>query len=217
MRRRAPSPARALRRAVPGPALVIALASAASLATPFAGVVRAEAPVPEPAGYRTHDYDAPVPAGLAGATTVAGPEVVALLDEGAVVVDVIPAHRAPATLPEGQAWLPPPHRGVEGALWLPDTGFGALAPVTERYLLDHLGRAAGGDRSRALVFYCRIDCWMSWNAAKRALAAGWTNVHWYRDGIDDWEFEGLPIANLVPAPGPRLPGDAPGDAPADAR
>ena len=193
----------------------VALAAALAPAGPFAGLARAATPVPEPAGYRTDDYDAPVPAGLAGAATVAGPEVAALLEAGAVVVDVIPAHRAPATLPEGQAWLPPPHRGIAGALWLPDTGFGALASVTERYLLDHLERAAGGDRSRALVFYCRTDCWMSWNAARRALGAGWTNVHWYRDGIDDWELEGLPVAALEPAPGARLPGDAAPDDPRD--
>ena len=165
------------------------------------------ASVPEPAGYRTGDYDAPVPAGLAGARTVAGPEVATLLDGGAVVIDVIPAHRAPATLPEGQAWFPPPHRGIAGALWLPDTGFGTLAPVTERYLVDHLERATGGNRAHPIVFYCRIDCWMSWNAAKRAVSGGWTNVHWYRDGIEDWELEGFPFEDLVPEPGPRLPGD----------
>ena len=191
-----------------------ALALAALATVGLGGAVVADgagvpdgADVPEPAGYRTERYDAPVPEGLAGATTVAGPEVRALLEGGAVVVDVLPELRAPAALPEGQAWLAPAHLGIDGALWLPDVGYGALAPVTERYLLDHLEDATGGDRSHPVVFYCRIDCWMSWNAARRALGAGYTNVHWYRDGLDDWALEGLPTVALEPAPGPRLPGD----------
>ena len=99
--------------------------------------------------------------------------------------------------------------GVPGALWLPDTGFGALDPVTEGYLFEHLERATGGDRARDVVFYCRMDCWMSWNAAKRALAAGYENVHWFRDGIDDWRFEGFATQALRPAPGERLPSTGP--------
>ena len=59
-------------------------------------------------------------------------------------------------------------------------------PVTESYLRDNLARATAGDRARLLVFYCLKDCWMSWNAAKRALAMGYTNVAWYPDGTDGW-------------------------------
>lgn len=161
--------------------------------------------VPEPSDYRMDDYDAPVPDGLGGARTVTAVDVARLREAGAVVVDVVPEHRAPPNLPDGQLWLPPAHAGVPGALWLPDTGFGALDPITERYFLEHLERASGDERARALVFYCRMDCWMSWNAARRALDAGYRNVHWFRDGIDDWRFEGYPTATLVPAPGRRLP------------
>jgi len=35
---------------------------------------------------------------------------------------------------------------------------------------------------------------MNWNAAKRALALGYTGAQWYRDGTDGWESAGLPIA-----------------------
>ena len=182
-------------------------ASGASAAAPRTSEPSERAPsrVAEPAGYRLEDYDAPVPDALAGARTVAAPEVRALLARGAVVVDVVPAHRRPPSLAREQLWLPPPHAGVPGALWLPDTGFGALDPVTERYFLGHLARASDGAPDTDLVFYCRMDCWMSWNAAKRALAAGYERVHWYRDGIDDWRFEGLPTEALVPAAGERLP------------
>jgi PQQ-dependent catabolism-associated CXXCW motif protein len=52
-----------------------------------------------------------------------------------------------------------------------------------------------------VVFYCLADCWMSWNAAKRAASWGYREVLWYRDGTDGWEAAGLPTEVLHPAPG----------------
>jgi PQQ-dependent catabolism-associated CXXCW motif protein len=51
------------------------------------------------------------------------------------------------------------------------------------------------------LFYCLRDCWMSWNAAKRAIALGYT-VAWYPDGTDGWQDAGLPLSAAVPAPRP---------------
>lgn len=168
----------------------------------------ATASVPEPDGYRLDNYDALVPDGLTGATTVAGPDVLKLQRERqAVVVDVIPQHRRPRDLADDELWFPVAHQGVAGALWLPDTGFGELAPVTERYLFGHLESATNDNPDHPVVFYCRIDCWMSWNTAKRTLNAGYSNVYWYRDGIEDWLFEDFAVEILEPAPGARLPGD----------
>lgn len=164
----------------------------------------ARAQVPEPEGYRLEDYDAEVPLGLEGAKRVTAVEVLALSRvEDSVIIDVIPAHRRPDFLPENQLWFPVDHKGVPGALWLPDTGFGTLSPVTEKYFRDHLTDATGGNLDTHLTFYCRIDCWMSWNAAKRALSYGYTNVYWFADGVDDWFFEGFEFAILKPAPGER--------------
>ena len=44
----------------------------------------------------------------------------------------------------------------------------------QAYFADGLERAARGDQSTPLVFYCLADCWQSWNAAKRALSLGYT-------------------------------------------
>ena len=166
--------------------------------------VLATASVEEPDGYRMDDYDAEVPEQLTGAITVSATEVLQLQQtQSALVVDVIPEHRRPDFLPKDQIWLPVDHKGVPGALWLPDTGFGALSPVTENYLRTHLSDSTGEDLSKPLVFYCRADCWMSWNAAKRALGYGYTRVYWFRDGVDDWFFEGFDFAVLEPAPGQR--------------
>ncbi len=168
----------------------------------FCAPVLAE--VPEPEGYKLEDYDSEVPSGLAGAKRVTAVEVLALSRlEDSVIIDVIPEHRRPDWLPENQLWFPVDHKGIPGALWLPDTGFGALSPVTEKYFTDHLTAATGGNLDAHLTFYCRIDCWMSWNAAKRALSYGYNNVYWFADGVDDWFFEGFEFAILKPAPGER--------------
>jgi rhodanese-related sulfurtransferase len=39
---------------------------------------------------------------------------------------------------------------------------------------------------------------MSWNAAKRALEMGYSNVAWYPDGIDGWAFADLPLQESTP-------------------
>ncbi len=162
------------------------------------------AEVSQPDGYRMEFYDAEVPAALDGAGTITAVELKQLQDSaGAVVVDVIPEHRRPGVLPENQIWFPVDHKGVPGAIWLPDTGYGVLSDITEKYFKHHLSAATGGDKDRHVVFYCRTDCWMSWNAAKRALGYGYSNVHWFRNGIDDWFFEGYEFEVLTPAEGQR--------------
>jgi PQQ-dependent catabolism-associated CXXCW motif protein len=85
---------------------------------------------------------------------------------------------------------------------LPDTGYGILAPATEDYLRQGLARASGGNRQTLLVIYCLSDCWMSWNAAKRALTYGYTDVAWYPEGTDGWEHANLPLADAQPEPRP---------------
>lgn len=160
--------------------------------------------VEEPEGYRMERYDDLVPDTLQGATRVNALDILALQSERPVaIIDVIPEHRRPDFLPEGQLWIPVPHKGLAGALWLPDVGYGVLSETTEAYFKHHLEQATGGDSDHALVFYCRIDCWMSWNAAKRALSYGYSSVYWFADGIEDWSFEDLPMEVLAPAEGQR--------------
>lgn len=173
-------------------------------------VTSAFANVPEPDGYRMDDYDAPVPDGLKGAIRVTALAVKILQDKNnALVVDVIPDHRRPDFLPKNQIWIPVPHKGLPGALWLPDVGFGPLSEVTDHYFRSNLKKATNGELDRPVVFYCRIDCWMSWNAGKRALTYGYTQVYWFADGIEDWDFEGFEFEILLPAEGQRQEKQAP--------
>jgi rhodanese-related sulfurtransferase len=43
---------------------------------------------------------------------------------------------------------------------------------------------------------------MSWNAAKRVLTYGYSNVAWYPEGTDGWTFYDLPVAESQPEPRP---------------
>lgn len=161
-------------------------------------------PIEEPRDYRMEDYDAPVPEQLSGATTVDAFDVKRLLDDhDALVIDVIPEHRKPEFLPENQIWIPPDHLGVVGSIWLPDVGYGVLSDTATKYFKDNLEKYTHSNKDHPVVFYCRMDCWMSWNAGKRALSYGYTNVHWFSYGIDGWNFEDFEVQPLKAEPGDR--------------
>jgi PQQ-dependent catabolism-associated CXXCW motif protein len=99
-------------------------------------------------------------------------------------------------------WREQRRLSIPGSVWLPDTGYGEVSAATEDYLRTGLQRVTGGDRAMPLVIYCLRDCWMSWNAAKRAVSWGYTEVLWYPDGTDGWQEAGLPLAEARPALNP---------------
>ena len=175
-------------------ALLILLVMAAALAVAAPG---------EPDGYRLDHYHAPVPRSLKGARVVSTATVERLWRTGAAAfVDVLAQPPRPAGLPAGTIWRPQPRFDIPGSVWLPDTGYGVLPPMMEAYFRDGLRQASGGALDRLLVFYCRRDCWMSWNAAKRAMAMGYAQVAWYPDGTDGWSAAKLPLERREPVPRP---------------
>src|SRR6266487_1466250 len=150
---------------------------------------------PEPDGYRMEDYRAPVPATLAGVRVLTTAEAGAIWRAGtAVFIDVLPRAPKPQNLPSGTIWRDKPRFNIPGSVWLPDTGYGKLAEATEAYLRRALERASGGNSAALLVIYCQENCWMSWNAAKRVLSYGYSNVAWYPEGTEGWERANLPVA-----------------------
>jgi PQQ-dependent catabolism-associated CXXCW motif protein len=157
--------------------------------------------IPEPEGYRTDNYRAAVPATLKGARVVTTEDAEAIWHAGsAVFIDVLPHAPKPPNLPPDTVWRDKPRFNIPGSVWLPDTGYGALAVPTEDYLRTGLSRATRSDRTKLLVFYCQANCWMSWNAAKRALSIGYTNVVWYPEGTDGWQQADLPVEESRPQP-----------------
>lgn len=175
--------------------LAAALAAAA-LAAP--ALAQQQEPF-EPEGYRTDNYRAPVPATLEGARvlTTAETEAIWRAKSGAFI-DVLPRVPKPKNLPAGTVWRDAPRKNIPGSTWLPDTGYGALSQAMDDYFQRGLARASHDDKSALLVIYCLADCWMSWNAAKRALAYGYSNVAWYPDGTDGWERAKLPTEEAQP-------------------
>jgi PQQ-dependent catabolism-associated CXXCW motif protein len=169
----------------------------------LAGSLGANARPAEPEGYRTDDYRAPTPDTVAGGVVLDTEAAHRLWTSGdAVWIDVLPAPRRPANLPQSAVWMPLPHRDIPGSLWLPDVGRGALSPELEGYFRNHLETATSRRRNTPVVFYCLADCWMSWNAAKRVASWGYTQVFWYPDGTDGWEAANLPMQTAEPSPRP---------------
>jgi PQQ-dependent catabolism-associated CXXCW motif protein len=119
----------------------------------------AAAAPPEPRGYRNDAYHAPTPATLKGAKVLTDAEAHALwASKGAAFVDELPQAPRPKNLPKDVLWRDKPRDDIPGSLWLPDTGYGELAPSTLGYfvagvllqarLLDVVERGQAGAEAR---------------------------------------------------------------------
>lgn len=167
----------------------------------FAASAQEDAPAPpEPPAYRIGDYREPTPLTLKGARVVDTLAAKALWEAKAGFIDVLPQAPRPANLPASTIWRDKPRLDIPGSLWLPDTGYGQLPTLTEDYFESGLERISDGDKTKPIVIYCLKSCWMSWNAAKRALSYGYSNIVWYPDGTDGWEAAGLPLEPRKPEP-----------------
>ncbi len=114
---------------------------------------------------RTSQFHAPTPVSHASARTVTIVELVEMLkaDPAPVLVDVL---------------------GGSGAHWLP----GAGKDDRKQSLGARLAELSGGDKGRALVFFCQgWECWLSYIASLSACALGYTRVNWYRGGAKSWQ------------------------------
>lgn len=163
------------------------------------------------AGYRLKDYRAPVPAIAPGAQTVTLAEVQALQAAGAVLIDVMGAQRF--HIDAAGRWITPPgpgggHLTIPGAIWLPVVGWGELEPWQEDYLRQSLADLTAEDPARPIVVFCKTDCWLSWNAARRIAGMGLKKVCWFPGGSDDWTGAGMALTRAHPWPlrsGPDRP------------
>lgn len=161
--------------------------------------VAAAQTVPEPDGYRTDDYRGQVPANLTGGTVVGPEEAHELWREGqAAFIDVLPQAPKPDNLPEGTIWRDKPRDTIPGAIWLPNVGYGALAEETADYFRRGLELATGGDLAHPVVIFCLEECWMSWNAARRAIEWGYGDVYWLPEGTDGWALWDYPLERVTP-------------------
>ena len=153
--------------------------------------------------YRMERYRAPTPQHVPGAQTLDTAGLQKLLAaEQVLLIDVMAVTYRPETMYfDGEWLLNEAHYNIPGSIWLPNVGYGQLDQTLSGYFVENLKRLTHGDKDHPLVFYCILDCWMAWNASKRAAQElGYQQVYWYREGMDGWEEAELPIAENRPVP-----------------
>ncbi|MCK9489988.1 MAG: rhodanese-like domain-containing protein [Xanthomonadales bacterium] len=65
---------------------------------------------------------------------------------------------------------------------------GNFQDQTQQEFGQYLQQVSQGNKALPMVFYCQSTyCWMSYNAALRAINMGYTQVYWYRGGIEAWQ------------------------------
>lgn len=172
---------------------------AAAFLIAAATAAAADPSVPEPQAYHGEPYRSAVPDTLSGATVLDAGKAADWQARGAVMIDVLPAIVRPEGLPKDVIWRAPQHESLPGAVWLAGAGYDRLSPQDEAGFAIALNRLSKADKSAALVFFCKADCWMSWNAARRAVLLGYTQVGWFPGGTDEWAAEGRPLAVVQPS------------------
>lgn len=139
-----------------------------------------------------------MPATVAGGSVVGSKQIVELAKHsGVVLIDVYPAPRRPAGTRPDTPWLPPTHRNLPNSLWWPNVGLGAIPADLDLRFRQRLAAIVASQPGGLLVFYCRANCWLSWNATKRAAAYGF-KAAWFPEGADGWEMSGLPTQQATP-------------------
>lgn len=178
---------------------LVALCSASAIEPAFALADDASAFDPS-TGYRISRYRAPVHETPPGSRRVSIDELDRLVDSGAALLDVMPAEGG-GPEPVNGAWrLVRPRENIPGSVWLADVGRGVLSPEMETYFREGLAQLTSGDRSRAIVVYCQSDCWMAWNAIKRASGYGYARLYWYPEGSDGWRDHDRMLVPATPVP-----------------
>ena len=149
-------------------------------------IEKQRAPVPD---------DIPLPAKQVDATRAK-----ALIESGAVAIDVFGALQSRYDELDGTWLVGKKRKSLPGAIWLPETGRGVLLPVIEKYLKTNLNGLTDGNKNTPLVVFCISDCWMSWNAAQHMARLGYTDINWFPLGTDGWVEAGGTLEPITPVP-----------------
>ncbi len=73
---------------------------------------------------------------------------------------------------------------IEGSIALPNTD------TTAETLAEHIA-----SKSTPVVFYCNgVKCSRSVKSSKIAIAAGYSNIYWFRGGWGEWTEKGYPVS-----------------------
>lgn len=136
--------------------------------------------VPPTNQLRAGQLHAPTPTSLPGATTVNTAALAGAIGAGQqlILIDVLGANYSL------------PRAVVAPALASP----GHFQDRTQQQAVQWLAQITGNRRDLPIVIFCSDpQCWLSYNAALRTVAAGFTNVYWYRGGLQAWQMAGLQV------------------------
>jgi uncharacterized caspase-like protein len=88
------------------------------------------------------------------------------------------------------------HMSVANSVWISDIGTPSVGAVELWRIESGLKAVTDRDYERPIVIFERSvkKGWYGYHAVLRTLASGYTNVYWYRGGIDAWYDAGLPVA-----------------------
>ena len=137
-----------------------------------------------PTSTLTTRYHDKTPVSVPGATTIRTLALKALLDGQSppIAIDVL------GTMAGQRTTIP-------NAIWLGlNAGDGRVFAAENERFAAVLAKLTNDDKARAVVFFClNSECWLSYNASLRAVAAGYKNVYWYRGGWTSWKAARLPL------------------------
>ncbi len=181
--------------------LMTALAALALAPAPARAIDKPYPHIDPKSGYRMGYYRSALPDEAPGSTRVDAKTLKAMIDKGGVVLLDVNANVGAGFDPLTGEWFVQQKRfDIPGSTWLPDVGAGYLTPVMERYFRENLEKLTGGDKAKPIVLYCQADCWMSWNASKRASSWGYSNLYWFPEGDAGWKEAGNNLAEAKPVP-----------------
>lgn len=147
-------------------------------------------------GYRIARYRSPTPNEAQGGQRINTVALQALLQTREVaLMDV-----QPVRWQDGIFLQTKTRYHLPGSVWLPNVGLGELDQHWTDYFRQGLDQVSQGNKDYPVVIYCTADCWMSWNAVKRAASWGYTQLLWYAEGTDGWSQAEFAMTPATPIP-----------------
>lgn len=136
--------------------------------------------VPPTGNLRNSGMHAPTPTMVPGASVVSTEGLANAMASGLemIIIDVL-----------GQEYALP------SAYMIPEMSSpGSFQDRVQQQTGQFLGQVTNRVADYPIILYCSDpQCWLSYNATLRVVAAGYTNVYWYRGGITAWQMAGFPV------------------------
>jgi PQQ-dependent catabolism-associated CXXCW motif protein len=133
----------------------------------------------------------PTPNSIPGGQVVTTQGLIALLQGAGGPVVLLDVLGAPQRIP--------------GSLYaVPASQPGDFNDQAQQQFGQFLQGAVAGKRGTSIITYCQgPQCWMSYNAALRAIHLGYKNVMWYRGGLEAWGRAGQRMDGQGQTPQPQ--------------